>query len=183
MPGPAIETLVTPRLTLEPLLRRHADELQPLLDDTSLHEFTGGSPATLDELRARYGRLEARTSPDGAETWLNWVVRLRAGDVAAGVVQATVRPQAGVAWVAWVMGRPYQGRGLASEAAAALVEWLRDRGIADVRAHVHPEHAASGAVAARAGLEPTGERVDGEVVWRYGERSASRRSRARSAGR
>jgi RimJ/RimL family protein N-acetyltransferase len=181
VPGPEIETLVTPRLTLEPLLERHAAELHPLLDSPALHEFIGGRPATAEELRARYSGLETRASPDGAEGWLNWVVREREGGAAVGVMQATVRPRH--ALVAWVVGAPYQGRGYASEAAAGLVAWLLDQGVRDIRAHVHPDHAASGAVAARTGLAPTDERVDGEVVWRYGERNASRRSRARSAGR
>jgi RimJ/RimL family protein N-acetyltransferase len=35
-----------------------------------------------------------------------------------------------------------------------------------VVAHIHPDHLASGQVAARAGLRPTPERVDGEQVWR-----------------
>jgi RimJ/RimL family protein N-acetyltransferase len=37
-----------------------------------------------------------------------------------------------------------------------------------VTAYVHPGHAASQAVARRAGLSPTDEIVDGEVVWRRG---------------
>jgi hypothetical protein len=32
------------RLDLEPLAVAHAAELAPLLDDPSLHEFTGGAP-------------------------------------------------------------------------------------------------------------------------------------------
>jgi len=34
----------TERLDLEPLAVAHATELAPLLDDPSLHEFTGGAP-------------------------------------------------------------------------------------------------------------------------------------------
>ena len=60
---------------------------------------------------------------------------------------------------------PWQGQGVAGEAAQAMVDWLRrDRGV-DVRACIHPEHAASAAIAARIGLAPSTERIDGEVVW------------------
>jgi RimJ/RimL family protein N-acetyltransferase len=53
-----------------------------------------------------------------------------------------------------------------SAAGRALVGWLADREVHEVVAHIHPDHAASGGVARRAGLRPTGDRVDGEVVWR-----------------
>ncbi|RII89234.1 GNAT family N-acetyltransferase, partial [Clavibacter michiganensis] len=41
----------------------------------------------------------------------------------------------------------------------------REDGVGVVRAHIHPDHAASEAVARRLGLAPTDERVDGEVRW------------------
>jgi hypothetical protein len=34
----------TQRLNLEPLAEAHAGELASLLDDSALHEFTGGAP-------------------------------------------------------------------------------------------------------------------------------------------
>jgi RimJ/RimL family protein N-acetyltransferase len=80
-----------------------------------------------------------------------------------GYVQATVTPAE--ASVAWVVGVPWQGRGIAGEAALALVAWLRERGVSTIVATVHPDHAVSSAVARRAGLVPTDARVDGEIVW------------------
>ena len=64
----------------------------------------------------------------------------------------------------------WQGRGIASDAAAAVVDWLVGEGVPVVRAFVHPDHGASAAVAARAGLAPTTELIDGEVMWRRAER-------------
>uniref|UniRef100_UPI00374E0D59 GNAT family N-acetyltransferase n=1 Tax=Clavibacter michiganensis TaxID=28447 RepID=UPI00374E0D59 len=58
-----------------------------------------------------------------------------------------------------------QGSGAAAECAAAMVAWLREDGVGIVRANIHPDHAASEAVARRLGLAPTDERVDGEVRW------------------
>ncbi|AWS41783.1 GNAT family N-acetyltransferase [Streptosporangium sp. 'caverna'] len=84
-------------------------------------------------------------------------------DPLTGYVQATVTPAE--ASVAWVVGVPWQGRGIAGEAALALVAWLRERGVSTIVATVHPDHAVSSAVARRAGLVPTDARVDGEVVW------------------
>ena len=81
-------------------------------------------------------------------------------------MQATITPDplGSVAEVAWVIGTSWQGRGIATEAAQGLVAWLEDR--ADVIvAHVHPDHAASAAVAAACGLVPTEQVVDGEIRW------------------
>ncbi|HEX4703961.1 MAG TPA: GNAT family N-acetyltransferase, partial [Pseudonocardiaceae bacterium] len=71
-----------------------------------------------------------------------------------------------VAEIAWVVGTPWQGRGIATEATRGLVNWLHTQPIVVITAHVHPAHAASIAVAAAAGLAATDERQDGEVTWR-----------------
>jgi RimJ/RimL family protein N-acetyltransferase len=155
------------RLDLEPLAVAHAAELAPLLDDPSLHEFTGGAPLPAAALAARFARLEARRSPDGDQLWGNWVIRVRATGVAAGMVQATLPaggPQAGPAEVAWVVVRAAQGRGYAKEAARSLVAVLHGAGWTVV-AHIHPGHLASQRVARTAGLSPTTEIHDGEVRW------------------
>ncbi|WP_250301140.1 GNAT family N-acetyltransferase [Streptomyces sp. A 4/2] len=153
----------TERLDLLPLRVAYAGEMAEVLADPALHAFIGGDPATVDELRARYVRQVAG-SPDPAVTWWNWVIRLRTEGCLAGTVQATVEPP--VAEIAWVVGTPWQGRGIAKEAAAGLVAHLGSvPGVRDVIAHIHPDHAASAAVAGAVGLRPTGEWQDGEVRW------------------
>jgi RimJ/RimL family protein N-acetyltransferase len=47
-----------------------------------------------------------------------------------------------------------------------MVRWLESTGVGTITAHVHADHRASARVAARAGLEPTGDIEGGEVVWR-----------------
>jgi RimJ/RimL family protein N-acetyltransferase len=47
-----------------------------------------------------------------------------------------------------------------------MVGWLDAQHVSSVTAHIHPEHAASAAVASSAGLRPTDVIEDGEVVWR-----------------
>jgi RimJ/RimL family protein N-acetyltransferase len=121
----------TERLDLEPPAVAHAAELAPLLDDPCLHEFTGGAPLSAAALAARYARLAARRSPAGDQMWANWAVRVRATGTAAGTVQATLSaggPAAGPAEVAWVVVRPAQGRGYATEAARSLVALLHEAG-------------------------------------------------------
>jgi RimJ/RimL family protein N-acetyltransferase len=137
-----------------------------VLGDQRLYAFIGGQPPTLDELRDRYGRLVVGRSADGTQEWHNWILRLRSHREAVGTVQATIVDEGRCAEIAWVIGVPWQGNGLASEATQALVAWLEERGVKTITAHVHPEHHASAAVASRAGLSPTDEFEDGERVWR-----------------
>jgi RimJ/RimL family protein N-acetyltransferase len=163
----ALETL---RLTLEPLRVDHAEEMTPLLADRSLYAFTGGEPPTLAELRAQYARQATGRSPDGAESWLNWIVRRRDDGHAVGFVQAALAadpppPAPVTAVLAWVLATRYQGMGYAREASGVLVEWLESVGVRRVVAYIHPEHTASMGVARALALAPTGERVDGEIVW------------------
>ncbi len=70
-----------------------------------------------------------------------------------------------VAEIARVVGTPWQGSGIATEAVRGLVDWLAGRPVRGVIAHIHPAHRASAAVAAAAGLTPTADRHDGEVRW------------------
>lgn len=156
----------TPRLDALPLRVDHADEMAAVLADPALHTFTGGAPQDAEALRSRYVRQTAG-SPDPAERWWNWVLRVRGDDCLAGYVQATVDVTGARAEIAWVIGTGCQGRGYAKEAAAGLVAHLLDGGtVRTVVAHIHPDHAASEAVAASAGLVRTGEWEDGEVRWR-----------------
>jgi RimJ/RimL family protein N-acetyltransferase len=161
---PSAPPLSTDRLDLEPLTTGHAAEMVAVLADPDLYVVTGGAPPTRADLDRRYTAQSRGCSPDGTQGWLNWVLRERATGAAVGTVQATL-DGAGVAEVAWVLATAAQGRGLAAEAARALVGWLPGQGITEVRAHVHPDHRASARVAAAAGLTPTDVVVDGEVRW------------------
>jgi RimJ/RimL family protein N-acetyltransferase len=161
------ELIRTARLDLVPLSVAHAEEMATVLSSPALHTFTGGAPLTPAALRTRYERLVAG-SPDPAVSWLNWVLRLRADSRLAGTVQATVSgPEAEIAWV---VGAPWQGRGLASEAAHGLVSWLEEQAVPTVAAHIHPDHRASAAVATAAGLTPTDQWQDGEIRWQRATR-------------
>jgi len=157
------------RLCLVPLAVSDAEEMVGVLSAEALYAFTGGEPPGLDELRARYARQAAGRSPDGRQKWRNWIIRREPGGQAVGYVQATVVDDGKQAKIAWVVGVDWQGHGYAAEAAQAVVAWLDSRGVATIQAHIHPEHAASAAVARRAGLAPTGHVDDGEQLWQRGQ--------------
>ena len=165
MNGVEAEPISTGRLILLPLRPEHAAEMAGVLADPALHEFIGGVPLSPPELRARYERLGAGPA-DPAMSWCNWVIQVRDPGSLAGTVQATIAgTQDPVAEIAWVVGRPWQGRGIATEAARALVGWLGRHQVRAVIAHIHPGHVASAAVAAAAGLSPTDHWQDGERRW------------------
>lgn len=152
----------TARLDLLPLQVEHAAEMAQVLADPALHTFIGGAPLTPEALPTRYQRLAAG-SPDPAVRRLNWVIFLRSEACLAGTVQATIADH--VAEIAWVVGTPWQGRGIAGEAARGLVDWLATQPVHTVVAHIHPGHHASVAVATSAGLTATAEQQDSEVRW------------------
>ncbi|RAG85036.1 GNAT family N-acetyltransferase [Streptacidiphilus pinicola] len=160
------ETIHTDRLSLIPLRVEHADEMATVLSDPELHTFTGGAPDTAQALRVRYERWTAGSARP-TESWCNWVIRLRETACLTGYVQATIieDDRGATAEIAWVVGTAWQRRGIATEAAQGLVNWLREQPVHTVSAHIHPDNKASAAVAAAAGLAPTDQWHDGEIRW------------------
>jgi RimJ/RimL family protein N-acetyltransferase len=152
-----IEVIRTERLELRPLVADDAYDLVELLDEPDLREWLVS--ADVEALRRRFSRWEARRSPDGSAHWLNWAVRCEGR--AVGWVQATVVGSA--AEVAYAMLASQRRRGYGAEAVSAVVEWLD---VASVEAHIAPSNAGSATVARGAGMRPTDELHDGEVVWR-----------------
>lgn len=163
--SPMAEDLATARLDLIPMQPEDAHEMVDVLADARLYAFIGGRPPSRDELIARYQSQAIGRSAEGDEEWHNWIVRRRPRGEAIGFVQATIVDAGGSADIAWLIGIPWQGHGFAAEAARALVDWLERGGVSVITAHVHPDHHASAAVAARSGLEPTKRIDDGEWVW------------------
>lgn len=115
-------------MALAPRVAAHADALFPLLADPAIYtHLDEGPPASLEALRAKFARSEARRSPDGREHWLNWVVFDPAG-TAVGMVQATVtitsdgvHDLVGDTNVAYTIGRAHWGRGLARHAVGQML--------------------------------------------------------------
>ncbi len=151
-------------LRLEPLRTDHAAEMAGVLADPALYEVIGGEPPTVDALRERYARqLHGPDDPD--EEWHTWVVGEGRDGPLVGFVQATLTGGGSTAELAWVVGTPWQGRGVARRAAALVLDEVRRRGVRTVLAHVLPGHVPSERVAAALGLAPTPVEVNGEVRW------------------
>jgi RimJ/RimL family protein N-acetyltransferase len=156
--------LRTARLDLIPINRDHAEPMFDIVRCPELYLFTGGEPPrNIEWLIDQYARWERRLSPDGAELWLNWVVSLRSEDQLIGHLQAGVSSEH--ADMAWVIAVQWQNRGIATEAATAVLEFLVAIGVRNIRASIHPHNIASVKLAERLGLRPTNERSNGERIW------------------
>lgn len=143
----------TSRLQLEPLRESHAAELFELYSDPRMYTFIPQDPpASLEALAARYRFLEARQSPDGAEQWLNWVVRLKSTKACVGCVQITVS-QDGRAQLAYDIGVPYWRQGYATEACSRVIEALLAHGVGDVWAELDTRNTASIRLLERLGFQ------------------------------
>ena len=106
------ESILTDRLSLEPVTVDDADDMAAIFADRRLYEFTGGEPTTLEGLRSTFARLAgARSASSTAQ--LNWVVRRRVDAKAVGMLQAIFTDGGHAAEIAWVVGVPWQGQGLA----------------------------------------------------------------------
>ncbi len=147
-------TLRADGLVLEPLTVAHAPALFALLADPELHRYIdSGPPPSLESLVERYARLERRISPDGSQRWLNWIVRPHAGEP-IGYVQATIVP-ADTSWIAYLLGRAHQGRGLARVATRAMVDHLvADHGVRTLLATVEVDNLRSIALLEALAFEP-----------------------------
>lgn len=120
------------------------------------------SPAWLDQLRAS-------TEYD---PWRHGFAVVKSdGDTVVGVASFKGSPDDdGVVEIAYGIAPGYQGRGYATEAAAALVDFAqRDARTRIVRAHTLPERNASTRVLTKCGFELLGEVIDPEdgPVWRW----------------
>ena len=137
-----LEVLNTKRLRLEPLDAAHAADLfEPLRDVRLYRYYAGQPPKTVEELRVRFTLLATRRSPDGSETWLNWVARLHDGEV-VGRMQATIR--SGYALIGYDVFVPHWRRGYGKEAVSAVLEFLEEQcEVKLVRAIVDSENEAS----------------------------------------
>ena len=173
-----MKPIVTPGFTLEPQVAAHAEEMFAVLGDPAIYEYENKAPSSVDWLRARFTRLEARQSPDGAQQWLNWVIRLPKSEL-AGYVQATVRAD-GIAAIAYVLASRFWGRGLASQAVQAMLDELaQHHGVHTFSAVFKRENRRSQRLLERLGFELAAQQQwDGPEVepdeWRM-ELLASRR--------
>lgn len=132
---------------------------------------------TLDSSEAVLARIEAMSPADRSQVSPEWVARMRRTppnpwthgftildrltNAPVGSCAFKGPPDAdGVVEIAYGIDPDHRGRGYATEAARALVDYAREAGARVVRAHTLPENAASIRVLASCGFQRIGEVVD-----------------------
>ena len=157
-----MRVIAAKNVILEPQVAAHADEMFAVLRDPAIYKYENEPPQSLEWLRDRFTRLESRRSADGAQLWLNWVVRLPASGL-IGYVQATVFPT-GKAAIAHVFASKYWGRGLAGEACRAMIaELAAHYGVLTVYAVFKRRNVRSARLLERLGFAPASSGVDVEA--------------------
>jgi RimJ/RimL family protein N-acetyltransferase len=148
----------------------------------------------LQSTAALLARIEAMPAADRAEVSPDWLARLRAAPAAdpwthgfaivergSGAVVGSCGYKGppdpdGVVEIAYAVEPDQQGRGYATEAAAALVAYAFGSGpVRLVVAHTRPTHGASPRVLTKLGFSRVGDVVDPEdgLVWRWERRAGA----------
>jgi len=151
------------------------------LRDPQIYSFIPENPPlSTAALRQRYRMLQRGISADGSELWLNWVIRIVSSDRCVGCVQATVHAGR-TADFAYVLASAFWGRGIASEACVAAVDFLETEvALRSLYATVSAENHRSLRLLARLGFAevdaaryPHGKVVEGDRVFCLAIRSVA----------
>ncbi len=184
MDRPGIPTLTTPRLVLRPFVLSDLDELAVLHADESFWWYPLRSGMSKEETAGFLERVTARYESDGfgIEALLDRASGVMIGW--AGLAVPHFLPEILPAVeVGWRLAGPWRGRGLATEAGAAAVEFgFTEGGLERIVSIYEPENVASGRVMERLGfthwLTTTGQRGE-EIEVKALERSRWQEGRDR----
>jgi len=150
-------------ILLEPQVAAHAAEMFDVLSDVAIYEFENSPPESAAWLVDRFRKLESRVSPDGAEQWLNWVVRLPTGAL-AGYVQATIGAD-GTAHIAYELASRFWHQGIGSSAVKGMIaELVASYGVSNFVAALKERNFRSLALLTSLGFERSGSGDDGEIL-------------------
>ena len=159
--------LQTERLRLRPLAAADAPRLAELANDFDVVKMTGGMPYPYAQADA--DGFIRRVSEADPEREIHFAVEL-VGEGPVGCVGYYAHAAPGPELGYW-LGRPFWGRGIATEMLAAIMTWTRDGwGKRCVVACHFADNPASGSVLVRAGflytgrVEPLRCRARGEPV-------------------
>lgn len=170
-------TIKTRNLLIVPHLPRHLRALVRSVEEfektAGLRVADGISDQLLSASKDFFVRLEAAKQSDPWQ--FGFAVIHKIDNVLCGMAGFPGPPnELGFAEIAYGVAPKYQGRGLATEVAHALVDFASsDSRVKRICAHTLPEPNASTRVLEKCGFNRAGESIDeGQVVWRW-ERSTS----------
>jgi RimJ/RimL family protein N-acetyltransferase len=165
---PDLDELRTERLLLRRSRPQDAPAISAYRSDPAVHAHQGWSDTTPEHIRREIEEMLART-PGEPGGWVQFTVVTLDGDELVGDVGIKVDDEPGVVLVGYTISPAHQGRGYATEAVQALVEYAFETlGAEVVRAYAEASNTASLRVAEKVGM-PVVERFEereGQTVWR-----------------
>ncbi len=154
MDRPGIPTLTTPRLVLRPFVLGDLDELAPIHAEESFWWYPLRSGMSREETEHFLQRVTTRYESDGfgIEALIDRASGVMIGW--AGLAVPHFLPEILPAVeVGWRLSGPWRGRGLATEAGAAALEFgFTSGGLERIVSIYEPENTASGRVMAHLGF-------------------------------
>ena len=180
MTVPAIDT---ERLTLRRPVAADAAAIHRLAADRRIAEMTAAVPHPYDRSMAE---AWIRSVPAGLEAGRIALATVeRASGELVGVISISVERERPIGTIGYWIGVPFWGRGYATEAARAVVEYgFRELGLAEIHGACLANNPASGRVLEKLGMHHRGSSVDvvrGDLV--AVERYAIVRPEANRGGR
>lgn len=150
--GLPIPTIDTKRLRLRALRQDDADALHAMYSDVEANTYgSRAATTTLEQSRERVAGALADTA------WRAWAITLRGDDIAIGTtaigtVASYEKRQGKVTEIGYILSRAYWGRGIVTEAVAAMIDQLFAEGQRRVVADTDPDNLASIRVLERLGF-------------------------------
>lgn len=172
------QPLVTERVLLRRSRREDAAVISSYRSDPDVHRYQGWERTDIDGVRTEIEEMAGR-APGEPGGWVQLTVEERgSGRLVGDVGLSAVDGEPGVVKIGYTIAPEFQGRGYATEAVGALVDYAFDTLGADVvRAHASAENVPSIRVAEKVGmrLAERFRRREGDEVW-YGVRYEMRRA-------
>jgi ribosomal-protein-alanine N-acetyltransferase len=146
-----IPTITTPRLTLRAFAESDAESLHQILsEDGVLEYFPNTSPPPLDAVRRFISRQLAHWQERGFG-W--WAIERRDRQGLIGWSGLQHLPETDEVEIAYLLGRAFWGKGLATEAAKTGLRYgFEQAGLEHIVAIVHVDNGASQRVAQKLGM-------------------------------
>lgn len=148
--------IATDRLVIRPIARTDVTELTRYRNIPEIARFQDWPlPYTRDLAHELLDGLEDTNGPT-TDLWVQLAIARIDDDELVGDLAVWLDTQGALAMIGYTLAPEHQGKGYASEAAGALVDWLVAKGVHRIAATLDPENLASARVLERLGFRYTG---------------------------
>jgi len=162
-----LPVLSTDSLTLRPFAREDLPEILVLVQEREVAATTLNIPYPCGEAEINdWFQLQRRELEEGKG--LRWAVRLTTSDELIGAMKLATHPEYESAELGYWIGKPYWGRGFASEAAQKVVNYaFSTLELNRIEAHAMVENIGSVKVLRKLGLQEEGYHP--QMIKKWGE--------------